>query len=218
MQIQLILFDLDGTLVNTSEDLTHALNFALNPFGLKELAVEDTIKLVGEGIKRLIEKALGDEHVQQRGKATQRFLDYYSKHLTDYSKGYPGVPETLEKLHNFKKAVISNKREDLSVRLLGDLGLLNYFNMVVGSDTTPEKKPSAVPVFYILKELHVTPEQAVIVGDSNFDIEAGKKAGIKTIAVTYGFRGKNLLLDADYMIDKFSELPSVLDRNSPKLI
>jgi phosphoglycolate phosphatase len=218
MPIKLILFDLDGTLVNTSEDLTHALNFALNPFGLKELAVEDTIKLVGEGITRLIEKALGSERVHQRGEATQRFLDYYSKHLTDCSIIYPGVPETLEKLHNFKKAVISNKREDLSIKLLSALGLLNYFNMVVGSDTTSEKKPSAIPVFHIMKELHVTPEQAVIVGDSNFDIEAGKNAGIKTIAVTYGFRGKKLLLDADYRIDKFNELPSVLDRNSPKLI
>jgi len=218
MPIKLILFDLDGTLVNTSEDLTHALNFALKPFGLRELEVEDTIKLVGEGITRLIEKALVNERVQQRGKAIQRFLDYYAKHLTDFSKVYPGVPETLKKLHNFKKVVISNKREYLSVKLLDDLGLLNYFNMVVGSDTTSEKKPSAVPVLYILKELHVTPEQAVIVGDSNFDIEAGKKAGIKTIAVTYGFRGKNLLLDADYMIDEFNELPSVLDRNSPKLI
>jgi phosphoglycolate phosphatase len=218
MPIKLILFDLDGTLVNTSMDLTNALNYALKPYGLKKLSVENTIKLVGEGITRLIDKALVNEHVQQREEATKRFLDYYSKHLTDFSKIYPGVAETLEMLHNYKKAVISNKRENLSVQLLDNLGLLKYFNIVVGSDTTSEKKPSAMPVFYILQQLHVTPDKTAIVGDSNFDIEAGKKAGIKTIAVTYGFRGKNLLLDADYIIDSFKELPSVLDRNSLKLI
>ena len=218
MPIKLILFDLDGTLVNTSTDLTNALNYAMKPYGLKELAVEDTIKLVGEGITRLIEKALMNKSVQQRKKATERFLAYYSKHLTDFSEIYPGVAETLEELHNYKKAVISNKREDLSVKLLDNLGLLKYFHLVVGSDTTSEKKPSPIPVFYILKQLHVTPDKAAIVGDSNFDINAGKKAGIKTIAVAYGFRDKNLLLDADYIIDRFNELPSVLDRNSLKLI
>ena len=218
MPIKLILFDLDGTLVNTSKDLTNALNYAMKPYGLKELAVEDTVKLVGEGITRLIEKALMNKSAQQIRKATERFLDYYSKHLTDFSTIYPGVAETLEKLHNYKKAVISNKRENLSVKLLDDLGLLKYFNLVVGSDTTSGKKPSPIPIFYILKLLHVTPDKAVIVGDSTFDIKAGKKAGIKTIAVTYGFRDKNLLLDADYIIDRFNDLPSVLDRNSLKLI
>jgi phosphoglycolate phosphatase len=218
MPIKLILFDLDGTLVNTSADLTNALNYALKPYGLKELSVEDTIKLVGEGITRLIEKALINENIQQRENAIKRFLNYYSKHLTDFSKIYPGVPETLEMLHNYKKAVISNKRENLSVQLLDNLGLLKYFNIVVGSDTASEKKPSPIPVFYILQQLHVTPDKAAIVGDSNFDIEAGKKAGIKTIAVAYGFRDKNLLLDADYVIDRFNDLPSVLDRNSLKLI
>ena len=218
MLVKLILFDLDGTLVNTSKDLTNALNYAMKPYGLKEFAVEDTIKLVGEGITRLIEKALMNKSVQQIRMATERFLDYYSNHLADFSKLYPGVAETLGKLHNYKKAVISNKKEDLSVKLLDNLGLLKYFNLVVGSDTTSEKKPSPVPISYILNHLHVAPDKAAIVGDSNFDIEAGKKAGIKTIAVTYGFRDKNLLLDADYIIDRFNDLPSVLDRNSLKLI
>jgi phosphoglycolate phosphatase len=218
MPTSLILFDLDGTLVNTSADLTHALNYALKPYGIKELSVNETVKLVGEGISRLIEKALSNKNLQQVRQATERFLDYYSKHLTDFSTLYPGVAETLEKLHSYKKAVISNKREDLSVRLLDDLGLLNCFDLVAGSDTAPEKKPSPVPVYYILKKLHVTPDEAVIVGDSGFDIEAGKKAGIKTIAVSYGFREKELLTDADYIIDTFDELPSLLDRNSLKLI
>jgi phosphoglycolate phosphatase len=218
MPIRLILFDLDGTLVNTSADLTNALNYALKPYGMKKLSVNETVKLVGEGISRLIEKALGNKNVQQRKQATEMFLNYYAKHLTDFSTIYPGVAETLEKLHCYKKAVISNKREDLSVKLLDDLGLLKFFDLIAGSDTTPEKKPSPVPVFYMLKKFHLNPDEAVIVGDSGFDIEAGKKAGIKTIAVSYGFREKKLLKDADYIIDKFEELPSVLDRNSLKLI
>jgi len=218
MPIKLILFDLDGTLVNTSTDLTNALNYALKPFNTRELTVEETIKLVGEGITRLIEKALENENHQQKMQAIERFLDYYSKHLLDFSKTYPGVKETLEILSLYKKAVISNKRENLSVKLLDGLDLLKFFNLVVGSDTTSQKKPSAIPVLYILEQLHVAPDKAAIVGDSSFDIEAGKKAGIKTIAVTYGFRDKNTLIDADYTIDNFYDLPSVLDRNSLKLI
>jgi phosphoglycolate phosphatase len=218
MQIKLIIFDLDGTLVDTSRDITNALNYAFKPYGLKELSVEDTIKMVGEGITRLIEKLLGDEKIQMRDIAIKRFLDYYSKHLIDYSSIYPHVRETLQKLNDYKKAVISNKREYLSTRLLDKLGLLKYFDLVVGSDTTSERKPSAIPVIYVFTKLGVNPDESIIVGDSNYDIEAGKKAGLKTVAVTYGYRKKQYLMDADYIIDSIKDLLALLDINSYKFL
>ncbi len=218
MQIKLIIFDLDGTLVDTSGDITNALNYALKPYGLRDLTVEDTIKMVGEGITRLIEKLLENERIQMRDTVIKRFLDYYSEHLVDFSTLYPHVRETLEKLNDYKKAVISNKREYLSTRLLDKLELLKYFDLVVGSDTTSERKPSAIPVIYVFTKLGVNPDESIIVGDSNYDIEAGKKAGLKTVAVTYGYRGRQYLIDADYIIDSMKDLLTLLDTNSYKFL
>jgi len=218
MQIKLIIFDLDGTLVDTSGDITNALNYALKPYGLRDLTVEDTIKMVGEGITRLIEKLLENERIQMRDTVIKRFLDYYSEHLVDFSTLYPHVRETLEKLNDYKKAVISNKREYLSTRLLDKLDLLKYFDLVVGSDTTSERKPSAIPVIYVFTKLDVNPNESIIVGDSNYDIEAGKKAGLKTVAVTYGYRERQYLIDADYIIDSMKDLLTLLDTNSYKFL
>ena len=218
MQIKLIIFDLDGTLVDTSGDITNALNYALKPYGLRDLTVEDTIKMVGEGITRLIEKLLENERIQIRDTVIKRFLDYYSEHLVDFSTLYPHVRETLEKLNDYKKAVISNKREYLSTRLLDKLDLLKYFDLVVGSDTTSERKPSAVPVIYVFTKLGVNPDESIIVGDSDYDIEAGKKAGLKTVAVTYGYRERQYLIDADYIIDSMKDLLTLLDTNSYKFL
>jgi phosphoglycolate phosphatase len=218
MQIKLIIFDLDGTLVDTSGDITNALNYALKPYGLRDLTVEDTIKMVGEGITRLIEKLLENERIQMRDTVIKRFLDYYSEHLVDFSTLYPHVRETLEKLNDYKKAVISNKREYLSTRLLDKLDLLKYFDLVVGSDTTSERKPSAIPVIYVFTKLGVNPDESIIVGDSNYDIEAGKKAGLKTVAVTYGYRERQYLIDADYIIDSMKDLLTLLDTNSYKFL
>ncbi len=131
---------------------------------------------------------------------------------------YPHVRETLEKLNGYKKAVISNKREYLSTRLLDKLELLKYFDLVVGSDTTSERKPSAIPVIYVFTKLGVNPDESIIVGDSNYDIEAGKKAGLKTVAVTYGYRERQYLIDADYIIDSMKDLLTLLDTNSYKFL
>lgn len=148
----------------------------------------------------------------------ERFLLYYESHIADHSIIYPGVKETLTELRDYKMAVISNKRENLSKKLLDRVNLLHYFDLVVGSDTTPERKPSPVPVIYAYKNLGFKKEETVIVGDSNYDIEAGKGAGVKTIAVTYGYKDRLYLLNADYLIDRFDDLLPVIDRISYKFI
>ncbi|MBM4137176.1 MAG: HAD-IIIA family hydrolase [Nitrospira sp.] len=212
MPIKLIIFDLDGTLVDTVQDITNALNYGMGSYGLKELTVRETVEMVGEGITRLVEKALPAEKQLLRDNVIQRFLEYYSEHLTENSREYPHVKETLKNLNNFKKAVLSNKREDLSERLLKELDFAGYFDIIIGSDTTEERKPSAIPVLYVMSRLSVRPEESIIVGDSNFDIEAGKNAGIKTVAVTYGYRPREFLSDADYMIDDIRELLPLLQK------
>jgi phosphoglycolate phosphatase len=211
MKIKLIIFDLDGTLVNSSIDIMNALNYSIAPYGFEQLTLERTLSLVGEGVTRLIEKLVGPKSADLHEVVLKRFLQYYSEHLTDYSVPYPGVRETLETLKNYRKAVLSNKREGLSRLLLEKLGLAGYFDIIWGSDSVPEKKPSPVPVLELLKKVSCKPAEAVIVGDSNYDIEAGRAAGVRTVAVSYGFRSAELLKDADFIIDSMNELTSKLD-------
>ncbi|MBI3593078.1 MAG: HAD-IA family hydrolase [Nitrospirae bacterium] len=213
MPVKLIIFDLDGTLVDSSIDITNAINHALEPYNVPTVTVQGTITLVGEGITRLIEKLIEKEGISaDRDSLVKRFLDHYSAHLVDNTTVYPGVAETLAELNGYKKAVISNKREALSAETLEKLGLAQYLDLIVGSDTTPERKPSPVPILHVLSKLDIKPEDAVIVGDSNFDIEAGRAAGIKTIAVTYGYRLREILQGADFIIDRMPELTDILRR------
>lgn len=214
MPIKLIIFDLDGTLIDSSRDITDAINYAILPYGLSPLTTKDTIKLVGEGISRLIEKLLsttifnGNDDVRRT--VMDRFLQYYSAHLLDNTDIYPNVRFTLERLKEYKKAVISNKREALSRKILEGLGIGNFFDMIIGSDSTPEKKPSPLPILKVLAEFDVKPEEAIIVGDSNLDIEAGRAAGLRTVSVTYGYRPYEMIKDADFVIDRIEDLVEII--------
>jgi phosphoglycolate phosphatase len=212
MSIRLLIFDLDGTLIDSRVDITNALNFALAPYPFAQLSVEDTVKMIGEGITRLIEKVIGEGNPSMKADVTRRFLTYYTQHILDNTKAYPGVRDTLEKLNFYQKAVISNKKESLSKKVLDGLGLSRYFDVIIGSDTTPERKPSPVPVLMVLSELHARPAEAVIVGDSNYDVDAGKAAGITTVAVTYGYRPREFIAHADYLIGRMADLVPLLKR------
>jgi phosphoglycolate phosphatase len=207
MNIKLIIFDLDGTLIDTAADITHALNYAVLPYLRKKITVEETIKLVGEGITRLIEKLLVPDRTELGPVVQDRFIQYYTEHLHDYSQPYPGVRETLDALNGYKKAVLSNKRESLSRRLLESLNLSSYFDIILGSDSVEEKKPSPKPVLQTLAMLSLRPENAIMVGDSDYDIEAGRAAGVSTVAVSYGYRDVSVLQNADFIIDDIRELP-----------
>jgi phosphoglycolate phosphatase len=216
--IKLLIFDLDGTLVDTIRDITDAVNYAVRPFGVKSHTIEDMKSMVGAGIANLIsglihsQKNSQEKTQQSKEEAIKRFISHYSEHLLDNTIPYPQVKETLYKLAGYRKAVISNKREHLSREVLKGVGLSKHFDVILGSDSVPKKKPSPVPVLEVLKRLEFPKEKAVIIGDSNFDIEAGRKAGILTIAVTYGYRDRDILKDADYMIDSFGELLDLLPK------
>lgn len=190
----LIIFDLDGTLVDSARDLTESLNYAV--LGYRSGApftVAQVKQLVGEGVTRLIEKALKTEDADTVSKVRARFLEHYHMHITDYTRPYPGMREALESLAACRKAVVSNKNELLSVKVLRDLDLYGYFDVVLGSDSVQEIKPSPIPLVTAMTRLGVPPEQCVMVGDSDLDIQAGHRAGVFTCAVTWGFRSRELL-------------------------
>jgi len=219
--IKLLIFDLDGTLADTGQDITNALNYALKPFHGREYSLEETKAMVGSGISRLLESLIPPDATLPMGETgtpkeivTARFLDYYNHHLLENTVVYPFIQETLSQLHGYRKAVLSNKREIYSKRVLEGLGLLTYFDCVLGSDSVREKKPSAVPILDLLEKYDIAKEEAVIIGDSNYDVEAGRAAGIRVIGVTYGFRAREALKGADVIIDRFDELLIVLPKLS----
>jgi len=210
MSIKLIIFDLDGTLVDSIVDLTHALNYATKPLGIRERSVDEMRDLVGTGISIVIDKVLAEKG-EFKEKVLARFLDYYWQNLVAYTTLYPGVEETLKSLEGYKKAVVTNKREKFAKKGLEELGMKKYFDAILGSDSVGKKKPSPEPILHLLKMFNLNHEDALMVGDSEIDMAAGKGAGVRTVGVTYGYRGKESLFDAEFIIDDLRELVGVIE-------
>ena len=207
--IQLIIFDLDGTLVDSRFDLADAVNYALEKLNKPQLGYEELPPLLGSGLSYLLQKAADTENVQVLQQARQLFDEYYSHHHADKTHCYPGVPETLAALPHLKKAVYSNKAQDFTEAIIRELSLAPYFDKVMGAqpDHYP-LKPDPAGIHLILKALDIPPGKALMVGDSTHDIEAGKTAGLCTCAVTYGYRPAEVLekMAPDFMIGAFGAL------------
>jgi phosphoglycolate phosphatase len=213
MPIKLIIFDVDGTLVDSGQDICNALNHAVKPYGIREATLTETLSFVGEGVTKLINKflvkrssSLDVSHI------VERFLDYYSTHPADCTAVYPGIYETLALLGGSHKAVISNKTERLTRQVLEILNLDHFFECISGGDTFPQKKPSPEPIFAMLSRFHLSPLEAIMVGDSIYDIEAGNAAGIKTIAVDYGYGFQGFDSKADFTIGAFNLIPDIISK------
>jgi len=209
--MQLIIFDLDGTLVDSIGDITISLNYALKPAGFKRYSEDEVSALVGGGITMVIGKILGEEKSAFKEEVLSRFLDYYWDHIAVSSIVFPGVIETLEDLSAYRKVVLTNKREAFSRKVMDQLGLTPFFELIFGSDSVAKKKPAPEAVRQVLSRLSVKPSEAIMIGDSEIDIEAGKSAGIKTVGVTYGYRDRAAISDADFIIDDIRELPGLLE-------
>jgi phosphoglycolate phosphatase len=213
MPVKLIIFDLDGTLVDSSVDICGALNYAVRPYGLSEVSVEETISFVGEGVTALIGKLTRKRGVDlDTATVLRRFLDYYSSHLTDHSAPYPGAEKTLRALSAQKKAVVSNKLEALSIQLLKSLNLLSYFDYVAGGDTSHEKKPSPAPILDVLSRFDIKPGDALFVGDSIYDVTASRAAGVTSVAALYGYGSTAFSDGADYSIARIEDLIDLVGR------
>ncbi len=189
--IELMIFDLDGTLVDSKDDLTAAVNFIRRKYTLSDINSAEVASYLGNGIRRLIDSVLPNElSKEDKQNAFLIFNEYYSEHLLDTTYVYSGIFDMLNALPGIKKAVLSNKTEVYTKKIIEKLGLAEYFIKICGGDTFPEKKPSCLPINSIIKELKVKKDHTVMVGDGINDILCGKSAGISTIAVLYGYSAR----------------------------
>lgn len=211
--IQLLIFDLDGTLIDSKTDLALSVNALRERMGLGPLTHELISSYVGQGATLLVRRALGEgvnEDDVQKG--LNFFLDYYRLHMLDHTVLYPGVRRALEQLRARRLAVLTNKPVRFSREILAGLGVADYFSFVYGGNSFAQKKPDPVGVTTLMNDAGVTPRQTMIIGDSETDVLTGHNAGVWTCGVTYGF-GSPTLENAppDLLLNDLRELPPLLN-------
>ena len=206
MSIELIIFDLDGTICDSLADLTDATNNMLRHFNRPELSAAEVRELVGQGARKLVERALPGASAEDLEAGLGIFIAYNEAHIADKTRLYPGVRETLARLKNRGTllAVVSNKNVALCCKLLAVCGIEEDFVAILGADSLPFRKPSPEPLLKLMKDLAVTPSQTLMVGDSINDIVAGKGAAVTTVGCVYGYGDEYELVDADFLIESFA--------------
>lgn len=218
LTVGMVLVDLDGTLIHTAPDLAASANRMLEALGM---ATHDQARVetwIGNGVSRLVKRALtGDMDAEPKAELYDRayplFLQFYGEQVADRSRPYPGVIEGLEALKTagFGLACITNKAEEFTVPLLKALQLDGYFSLVLSGDSLAKKKPDPLPLLHACEHFGVTPEHAVLVGDSVNDTQAARNAGMPVILVSYGYnRGQDVReLNPEAVVDS---LVDVLDK------
>jgi phosphoglycolate phosphatase len=217
MRIRCVLFDLDGTLVDSVADIASSLDAALVGHGHPRLDPARVTAFVGDGARVLVERALVavGAPLDDSGDVLATYLaEYRARHL-ERTTLYPGVAETLDRLaaRDVRCGVVTNKPHEFSVSLLAHLGVASRFVAVVGGDSTPERKPSPVPLLEAMRVCGATPDASAMVGDGDADMLAGVAAGAFTVGVTYGFRTAAELEahGARALVASLAELPGALD-------
>jgi phosphoglycolate phosphatase len=216
MNFRCLLFDLDGTLVDSRADITNSVNLTLQELGRTPLPGETIRLFIGEGVRLLLQRALHatQAHEPQEAELEEALALYqahYRAHLLDQTRLYPEVAETLAHLRAWPKAIVTNKPIGFTQPLLDGIGLAEHFQVVFGGDSLPERKPAPLMLLEAARRCETAPEQCLMIGDSWVDVEAGRNAGMKTVGYTGGFRGRAELeaARADYLIERFGALREI---------
>lgn len=203
--IRALIYDLDGTLVDSRRDLYAAASVVLAHFGLAPKSEEEVQGYIGRGVRHLVNRTLdGHEDLYEEG--FRVFSDYYHQHLTDHTSLYRGVTEVLEHFRNKKQFVLTNKLSLEAEMIVQQLGIARYFTEVTGDDEGMPLKPDPSRLLAILDKYGLEHREAVMVGDSCIDIETGQKAGVTTVFLSSGF-GQRGTLKPDIVADRFTDLP-----------
>jgi phosphoglycolate phosphatase len=212
LEIDLIVFDLDGTLADSLPDIATAANHACRSLGLPEHAPEAIMRMIGGGERKLVERFLGPGREGLVEEAFGLYLDYYSRHCGDFTRLYPGVKETLPLLRGKKLAVLSNKRQSLTEAVLRVTGIFPFFAAIRGGSEEMPLKPSSEPLLALIKEAQGDPARTIMVGDKPGDVLAGKAAGTLTLGVTYGYGEPAAVAAAgpDFLVDSFAAITGII--------
>jgi phosphoglycolate phosphatase len=216
--VRVLIFDLDGTLVDSKLDLALSITSMLEYMGRAALPHEKIFGFVGNGVPMLVRRALneggapGEITEPDVDRALGYFLSYYRAHMLDNTVTYPGVREGLALLERHAMAVLTNKPVNFSRAMLEGLGLSRYFRYVYGGNSFERKKPDPMGVQLLLRDLNATPREAMMVGDSDVDVRTARNAGIWACGVTYGLGRDGLRVNPpDLLIDSLADLPVHLD-------
>ncbi len=202
MGYDFLIFDLDGTIVDSQKDITSAVNLVREEFGFEPLTIEKVRSFLGSGVKALVDKVVPEKSEEIHRAAFERFKVHYSQCLTDTTVPYRGIEELLKALPSKKKAVLSNKTEIFSCEILKRLNLSKYFVEIWGGDTAGVKKPDPKPILDLIDVTESDIKKTVMIGDSENDIRAAQAAGVASVAVLYGYTGFEQLksFNPDYIV------------------
>lgn len=214
-RVRAFLFDLDGTLIDSKQDLVSSINAMLRDTGRTEQPTELVASYVGHGAPQLIASVLGaDSSEQERREALAIFLSRYQQKKLDETRAYPGVADALTKLAGNPMAVLTNKPAQVSVEILEGLGLAKFFQAIYGGDSFEKKKPDAGGALTALRELGAAPADSAMVGDSDVDVQTARNAGMFAVGVNYGFgQHDRKKQPADLYVDSLLQLVPLLAGN-----
>jgi phosphoglycolate phosphatase len=205
-----LIFDLDGTLIDSKLDLAHSVNAARNHMGLAPISNELVYSYVGEGAPVLMRRALGAEaHQDDVDRALAFFLAYYRAHQLDHTTLYPGVHDALDRLKEAgsRLSVLTNKPVRISDEILEGLGVKGHFDYIYGGNSFEFKKPNPIGIDTIMRDTGAAREYTIMVGDSGVDIQTARNAGVVACGVSYGFQPETLVTNPpDFMIHAMGEL------------
>jgi len=209
--VELMIFDLDGTLVTSGKDIAASVNYTLAALGRQVIEEAIILDFIGDGVIKLIERSLGPAACDRLEKALVIFSSHYDEHMLDTTTLYSGVVEAIEHFHDKKKVIMTNKRIRFAAAMCDALQLTPYFDDILGADSTPYIKPDARIARLLLTRFRCRPERTVIIGDGVNDILLAKNAGLLSCAFLNGLTDRETLLNLnpDYSCEHLSEITKI---------
>ncbi|TRZ50837.1 HAD family hydrolase [bacterium] len=211
--IDLMIFDLDGTLVDSGRDIVASVNYTLKSLHIPTMKHEEIIRFVGDGVQKLIERSLGKESQHLFDKAMDIFSDYYARHILDTTCLCDSVIEVLDHFRDKKKVIITNKRRYFTLKMTDALGISKYFEEIIGADSTAYRKPDTRLFIPLLERVHAAYNDTVVIGDGVNDIMLAKNTGVLSCALLNGLTHRDILLalDPDFACERLRELLKIFD-------